>query len=235
MTSEPPASASRMTSLPRALPPEPFAPEGGSGPLGQVQYWLAVIFVVGWTGVVCGGLGVQFGSWDYPCPLCMVQRNFMILAALGGAYIVRKGMSGRISRRDYMTGWGLCIVGCFGGGFAAWRQTMLHILPGDPGYGGAVLGLHLYVWALVLFVAAVTTIGVVLTFANETAAEIVPTRGVSARLGRAALWFCGIVIVINLVSVFALAGLHWYLPDNPSCYQLFHDLGVIDGECPILE
>ncbi|MBF6179388.1 disulfide bond formation protein B [Nocardia otitidiscaviarum] len=203
--------------------------------LGRVQYWLAVVFVVGWTGVVCGGLAVQFGTWDYPCPLCMVQRNFMTLAALGGAYIVAKGLRGTITRRDYMTGWGLAIVGCFGGGFAAWRQTMLHILPGDPGYGGTVLGLHLYVWALILFVAAIATIGVVLSFAHATAGETIPTGGVAARIGRLALWFCGLVIVINLVAVFLLEGLHWFLPDNPSCYQFFHDIGVIDGTCPVIE
>ncbi|MBL1077627.1 disulfide bond formation protein B [Nocardia sp. 2] len=206
-----------------------------TGALGQVQYWLAVIFVVGWTGVVCGGLAVQFGTWDYPCPLCMVQRNFMTLAVLGGAFIVRKGMAGTISRRDYMTGWGLCIVACFGGGFASWRQTMLHILPGDKGYGGAVLGLHLYVWAWILFVAAIATIGVVLAFSAETAATRIPTGGLHELIGRLALWFAGIVIVINLVAVFCLAGLHWYLPDNPSCYQLFHDLGILKGDCPVLE
>ncbi|MEV6772906.1 disulfide bond formation protein B [Nocardia sp. NPDC051030] len=211
------------------------ATEDRGGPLGQVQYWLAVIFVAGWTGVVCGGLGVQFGTWDYPCPLCMVQRNFMILAALGGAFIVRKGLNGSLSRRDYMTGWGLCIVASFGGGFASWRQTMLHILPGDKGYGGAVLGLHLYVWAWILFIAAITTIGVVLAFANETAARVIPTGGVHALLGKLALGFLGLVIVINLVAVFCLAGFHWYLPDNPSCYQLFHDIGIIDGDCPVIE
>ncbi|MFI6870411.1 disulfide bond formation protein B [Nocardia sp. NPDC050406] len=214
---------------------ESTATPGRGGALGQVQYWLAVIFVVGWTGVVCGGLAVQFGTWDYPCPLCMVQRNFMILAALGGAYIVAKALRGAISRRHYMTGWGLCIVGCFGGGFTSWRQTMLHILPGDKGYGGAVLGLHLYVWALILFVAAIATIGVVLAFADETAATVLPTGGIHRALGTFALWFVGVVIVVNLVSVFCLAGFHWYLPDNPSCYQLFHDVGILDGGCTAVE
>ena len=31
------------------------------------------------------------------------------------------------------------------------RQVLLHILPGDPGYGGEVLGLHLYSWAFIVF------------------------------------------------------------------------------------
>lgn len=208
----------------------PATDAGATGALGQVQYWLAVIFVIGWAGVVCGGLGFQFGNWEYPCPLCMLQRYFMMLAALGGAYIVRKGMNGRIAQRDYAVGWGLAIVACFGGGFTAWRQTMLHILPGDKGYGGAYLGLHLYVWALVLFVAAVTTIGVVLAFSHSTAATDIPSRPHRA-IGTAALGFLALVIAVNLVATFFLEGFHWKLPDDPACYQLPHDLGLLHDGC----
>ncbi|MEC3913538.1 disulfide bond formation protein B [Nocardia sp. CDC160] len=202
----------------------------GGGFAGQIQYWLAVIFIVGWTGVVCGGLGVQFGTWDYPCPLCMLQRYFMMLAALGAAYIVRKGMTGSLVRRDYMVGWGLAIVACFGGGFTGWRQTMLHILPGDPGYGGAVLGLHLYVWAFVLFIAAITTIGVVLSFSYATAAETIPATP-HRMVGTLAIGFLALIIVINLVATFFLEGFHWVLPDDPSCYKLLHDLGILHDGC----
>ncbi|WP_280261372.1 disulfide bond formation protein B [Nocardia wallacei] len=194
--------------------------------LGQLQYWLAVIFVVGWTGVVCGGLGTQFIGWEYPCPLCMIQRMFMLLAALGGAYIVRRGMTGTIHARDYMTGWGLSIVACVGGGFAAWRQTMLHILPGDPGYGSPVLGLHLYVWAWILFVAAIATAGVLLCFSDETAAHTVADRPHRA-IGAIAIWFLGVVIAVNLVAVFLEEGFHWFLPDDPQRYQFFYDLHIL--------
>ena len=39
------------------------------------------------------------------------------------------------------------------------RQILLHITPGDPGYGSVVLGLHLYTWALLIFAAlGLTTI-----------------------------------------------------------------------------
>ena len=98
---------------------------------GRLQYLLAVVFVVGWTVVICGGLVVQYGTWDYPCPLCMIQRMFMALAALGGAYIVRKAIAGTITHRDYLTGWGLAIIACLLGGFTSFRQTLLHIKPGD--------------------------------------------------------------------------------------------------------
>ncbi|MFD3430333.1 disulfide bond formation protein B [Nocardia fluminea] len=79
---------------------------------------------------------MQFLDWEYPCPLCMLQRMFMVPAALGGAFIVRKGMTGIIGARDDAMGRRLAVIGCVGGSFTALRQTILHILPGDPGYGG---------------------------------------------------------------------------------------------------
>ncbi|MFB7721273.1 disulfide bond formation protein B [Nocardia sp. NPDC056100] len=210
----------------------PGTVESRGGVLNQLQFWLALIFMVGWAGVICGGLGFQFVNWEYPCPLCMLQRYFMMLAALGGAYIVRKGMTGTIAPRDYAVGWGMAIVACFGGGFTAWRQTMLHILPGDPGYMGAVFGLHLYVWAWILFVAAITTIGVVLTFSYATSTTTIPARP-HRMAGQLAFGFLALVIIVNLVATFFLEGFHWKLPDDPACYQLPHDLGILDRGCEL--
>lgn len=200
----------------------------GTGLLGRVQYWFACLFAVGWTGIVCAGLGVQFISWDYPCPLCMIQRMFMLLAALGAGVIVRKGMTGHVSGRDYMMGWGLSLVACIGGGFTAWRQTMLHILPGDAGYGSPVLGLHMYVWAWILFMASVVAIGIVLALAHLTAGDAIPTSGTYWVLGRTVLWFVGLIIAVNLVAVFFEEGFHWFLPDDPTRYEFFYQVGILD-------
>ncbi|WAL93090.1 disulfide bond formation protein B [Streptomyces sp. Je 1-369] len=200
----------------------------GCGPpwLGQAQFWFACLFAAGWTGVVCGGLAVQFGSWEYPCPLCMVQRMFMLLAALGALHVVRAGMRGTIGGRDYMTGWGLALVACMAGAFTSWRQTMLHILPGDAGYGAPVLGLHLYVWAWILFMAAVAAIGILLAFAPWTAAPGLPAP-VCRRAGQLVFAFVALVTAVNLVAVFLLEGFHWFLPDDPGRYQFFYDLKIL--------
>lgn len=203
--------------------------EGGL--LGRVQYWFACLFVVGWTGVVCGGLFYQFGLWEYPCPLCVVQRMFMLLAAMGAAYIVRTGLTvGAITGRDYMMGWGLALVAVTAGSFAAWRQTSLHLLPGDKGYGSEVFGLHLYVWAWILFTASAVAIGIVLAFAHSTADRAVPTAGPGPyrAAGQFALGFLALVIAVNLVAVFLEEGFHWFLPDDPSRYEFFHDVGILD-------
>ncbi|MEU5689435.1 disulfide bond formation protein B [Streptomyces venezuelae] len=202
------------------------ARRGGAARLGQAQFWFACLFAAGWTGVVCGGLAVQFGSWDYPCPLCMVQRMFMLLAALGALHIVRAGMRGTVEARDYMTGWGLALVACMAGGFTSWRQTMLHIMPGDAGYGAPVLGLHLYVWAWILFMAAVAAIGILLAFAPWTAAADLPAP-VCRRAGQLVFAFVALVTAVNLVAVFLLEGFHWFLPDDPDRYRFFYDLNIL--------
>ncbi|MGR4878924.1 disulfide bond formation protein B [Streptomyces sp. LARHCF249] len=203
-------------------------PTGGL--LGRVQYWFACVFAIGWTGVVCGGLFYQFGLWEYPCPLCIVQRMFMLLAAMGAAYIVRTALAyGTVTGRDYMMGWGLSLVAVTAGSFASWRQTMLHILPGDKGYGSEVLGLHLYVWAWILFQASVVAIGIALAFAHSTADRSVPANvpGPLRTVGTFALGFLGLVLAVNLVAVFLEEGFHWFLPDDPARYQFFYDVGIL--------
>ncbi|MFC5720615.1 disulfide bond formation protein B [Streptomyces gamaensis] len=203
------------------------AAAGLRGLLGHGQYWFACLFTLGWAGIVCGGLFFQFVEWEYPCPLCIVQRMFMMLAYLGAAYIVRQGLTGRLERADCMTGWGLSLVACVAGAFAAWRQTMLHILPGDKGYGSAVFGLHLYVWAWILFEASVLAIGVVLCFAHATTRLDLPNGRARRLIGSGVLWFAGVVIAVNVVAVFFEEGLHWFLPDNPTRYELLYDVGIL--------
>ncbi len=201
-----------------------------NGLLSRVQYWFACFFALGWSAVVCAGLYHQFGRGDIPCPLCVVQRMFMLLAALGAAYIIRSALiSGTVTGRAYMAGWGLSLVAAIGGSFASWRQTMLHILPGAKGYGSEVLGLHLYVWAWILFQLSVVAIGVALAFAHVTADRAVPAvrPGALRTAGMCALWFLGMVIAVNMLAVFLEEGFHWFLPDAPNRYRFFYDVGIL--------
>src|SRR5256885_13136851 len=41
------------------------------------------------------------------------------------------------------------------------RQVLLHILPGDPGYGTALLGHHYYTLALIAFAASIVLIAII--------------------------------------------------------------------------
>ncbi|NLG46218.1 disulfide bond formation protein B [Gordonia sp. (in: high G+C Gram-positive bacteria)] len=206
---------------------EPAESDANPGFLGRWQYTLAVVFTAGWTVVICAGLFVQFVNWEYPCPLCMLQRMFMGLAALGGAFIIRQATRGTITPRDYAKGFGLAVVACVIGGFTSWRQTMLHILPGDKGYGDTVLGLHMYVWAWILFVIAILVIGVTSSLSTVTTSTA-PLTAWQKRIGYVAVVFFLVVMAVNAIAVFAEAGFHWYLPDDPVRYQLFYDLGILD-------
>ncbi|MFD7626180.1 disulfide bond formation protein B [Streptomyces sp. NPDC059851] len=204
--------------------------EGGL--LGRVHYWFACLFVLGWTGVVAAGLFVQFALGQQPCPLCVVQRMFMLLAATGAAYIVRTALAhGAVTGRDYMTGWGLALVAVAAGSFASWRRAVLHVLPGGGGRGGEVLGLHLDVWAWVLFQASAVAVGIVLASAHATADRAVPTAGPGPHraAGLLALWLLGLVVAVSVAAVFLQEGFHWVLPDDPRRYEFFHDLRILGG------
>ncbi|GAA2628118.1 disulfide bond formation protein B [Streptomyces spororaveus] len=215
--------AATMHTLVPDAPPE-------SGLLGRVQYWFACFFALGWTGVVCAGLYHQLGPGEHPCPLCVAQRMFMLLAALGAAYIIRSALiSGTVTPRVYMTGWGLSLVAAIGGSFTSWRQTMLQVMPGDKGYGSEVLGLHLYHWAWILFQLSVVAIGVALAFAHATADRAVPAvrPGALRTAGMCALWFLGAVIAVSMLAVFLEEGFHWFLPEHPKQYRFFYDVGIM--------
>src|SRR5262252_10621609 len=78
---------------------------------------------------------------ELSCPLCLLQRIQFALLAVGPILNVRFGP------RPSHYGISL-LVAITGAGFAA-RQILLHIMPGDPGYGSPLLGFHYYTWAFV--------------------------------------------------------------------------------------
>jgi disulfide bond formation protein DsbB len=182
----------------------------------KIGYWLAHLFVLAYCGVLLSAFGVQFIMGEYPCPLCMLQRMAMVLATLGPAYIIARTRNGDVSLRDYATGYGMSIVAAVGGGLISTRQVLLHIVPPDPGYGEPVMGLHLYTWALITFVVVIVFCGISMIFANE----LVP-RGVDfGMISRLTLGLFLLIVAAELVTTFLLEGFHWFLPDNPTGYEI---------------
>lgn len=203
----------RMTT-PMSTPAIPALDPGPPGIIARAQYWFACLFVTGWTAVLCAGLYLQFVHGAAPCPLCVVQRMFMVLALLGAAHIVRQGLRGAVPRRDYLMGWGLALVGCTAGSLAAGWQALPYLLAG--------------VWAWLFFQASVLAIGAVLVTSHLTTARRIPTQGLHRAAGQAALFLAGMAIAVSAVAVFLQAGLHAFLPVAPSRYQLLYDLGLND-------
>ncbi|MHC5653797.1 disulfide bond formation protein B [Stappia sp.] len=153
----------------------------------------------------------QVVNGELPCPLCLLQRAGFLLLSIGPVL--------NIARGPRASHYGITILaGLLGAGFAM-RQVLLHIEPGDAGYGTPFMGLHFYTWAFVVFVFAVAACAAMLMLrAPETADEsgLTPKPGLFGRLA-----------VLSVVLMAALNGASTLLecgfeacPDNPVSYQL---------------
>lgn len=183
-------------------------------------FYMAHVNVLAMVGVLSGGFAVQFLWQELPCPLCMLQRMAMMLAALGPAYVLVHSRNSQNPEAEMATGYGMSILAAALGATISSRHILLHILPDDPGFGDPVLSLHLYTWAMLVFATVMVVSGVNLLFAREWAPRE-ETFGWLTRLVLAAL---GVIIAANLVAAFCLEGLHWMLPGSPEKYRLFEDL-----------
>ncbi|GIW81982.1 MAG: hypothetical protein KatS3mg105_3789 [Gemmatales bacterium] len=188
----------------------------------NLGFWIAHFNVAAVCLVLLGAFGVQFIEGEMPCPLCILQRMAMMMCALGPAYIILQAKMGEVQAVDFATGYGLSILAAALGASISARQILLHIVPPDPGYGTPVLGLHLYTWALVVFVVVLVDSGLNLIFIRE----LLPRQVVFGWPSKAVIGLFAAVIVANAVSVFCQEGFHWTLPDEPVRYELFYDLGL---------
>lgn len=158
-------------------------------------------------------LGAAFAAQlllgELPCPLCLLQRIQFAMMAIGPILNIRFGP--RPSHYALSL-----LAACAGAAFAA-RQVLLHILPGDPGYGSALLGHHYYTWAFIGFAAAIVLTGIVLLFDNQFRDQgaAVPT----GPFVRGAVWLVLVLTALNVLSTLLECGFA-ACPDDPTFYQL---------------
>jgi hypothetical protein len=105
-----------------------------------------------------------------------------------------------------------------GAGFAM-RQVLLHIVPGDPGYGTALLGYHYYSWAFIGFAAAIVLIAVMLLFDGQFIGADSGKPAAIGWLGRGGAWLVIALVALNVISTLLECGFG-ACPDNPETYQL---------------
>ncbi len=157
----------------------------------------------------------QFFLADLPCPLCILQRGAFVVAGFGLALNLRFG-----PRASH---YALVLIGALSGAVVASRQVLIHILPGTGTYGHALLGLHFYSWAFIIFVVMVLGTAVMLLFDRQFAqgAEVADSTDRLTAFSKVAFVLFGLLALGNgLSTVLECAG--GLCPDNPTGYLLLH-------------
>ncbi|MFL5333174.1 MAG: disulfide bond formation protein B [Geminicoccaceae bacterium] len=160
------------------------------------------------TLVLATALLLQLTGHELPCPLCLLQREGLIAVGFGMLLNVRFGPA--------PLHYGLVLLGSLFGAAAAGRQILLHIVPRSGGHGSALMGLHLYTWCLMLFVALIVLTAVMLLLEGQ----FERTRAV-ATVGWQKLMiglYLGVTVLVG-VSAFVECG-PGECPENPTSYWL---------------
>ncbi|WP_200797213.1 disulfide bond formation protein B [Microbulbifer donghaiensis] len=175
--------------------------------LGRYVYWLDCLALLGVSAVLWLAFVWQLRLHELPCPLCLLQR--VAFAMVGVALL----MNLRFGIRPLH--YGIAVLSALAGTVSAGRQVLLHIAPGDTGFGSPFLGLHLYTWALLAFLLLLVYCGLVLL--SDTVDSEARPRKLSTLARIAAVAFLSI-LMINLVSTTVECGFG-PCPDNPTDYK----------------
>ncbi len=169
------------------------------------------------TAVLLVAFAEQFVLNELPCPLCLLQRAGFVLAGMGLALNLTSGVR--------PAHYGLTILGAVAGGAVALRQVALHVVPGTGAYGSAILGLHLYSWAFVLFGLVVAGTALMLLSTRQFLPDPFEEGRGAARglLPRLALVLFALVVLGNGVATLAECG-GGLCPDDPTDYRSFDAL-----------
>jgi disulfide bond formation protein DsbB len=156
------------------------------------------------------GFFFQLVRHELPCPLCLLQRVAFAALAVGPILNTRRG-----PRPSH---YGMSLLAALVGVMVAVRQVMLHILPGNPGYGSAVFGLHYYTWSALIFVFAMVLIGLVLQFDRQFEPEPEPAPPLPA-FARIAVWLIMLVVATDIITTFLECG-PTLCAEDPVRYEL---------------
>lgn len=150
----------------------------------------------------------QFILDELPCPLCLLQRVAFAALAIGPVLNLRYG-----PRASH---YALSLIAAVIGAGIAMRQVLLHIMPGDAGYGSAIFGYHYYTWAFVVFAAAIVLIAVVMLSDRQFETRETPVLGI---FEKAAFWLVFGLVITNALNVFIECGPN-VCSDNPVTYLM---------------
>ena len=160
--------------------------------------------------VLTAAFAAQLMLHELPCPLCLLQRILFATLAIGPILNIRFGPR----PSHYATS----LLAATAGAVVSSRQVLLHIMPGDAGYGSALMGYHYYTWALIGFIAAIVLLASILLFDrqfDDTAPQ--PISG--GAFAQAAVWLVIGLTALNVASTLLECGFG-ACADNPIVYEL---------------
>jgi disulfide bond formation protein DsbB len=161
--------------------------------------------------VLAAAFAAQLLLHELPCPLCLLQRIQFALLAIGPILNVRFG-----PRPSH---YALSLLAAIAGAAFSTRQILLHIMPGDAGYGTALLGYHYYSLALIGFAAAIVLIAAVLLFDRQFEPDDTTQPFVPGAFAIAAVWLVIGLAGLNVVSTLLECGFG-ACAEDPIVYEL---------------
>jgi disulfide bond formation protein DsbB len=172
---------------------------------------LNVLSLYAVAAVLAAAFAAQFILKELPCPLCLLQRVMFAALAIGPILNIRFG-----PRPSH---YALSLLAALIGAMVSTRQILLHIMPGDAGYGSAILGYHYYTWALLGFVAAIVMLAAALLFDSQFENNDGPSHVSVSTFARVAFWLVIGLTALNAVSALLECGFG-ACADNPVVYEM---------------
>jgi disulfide bond formation protein DsbB len=160
--------------------------------------------------VLAAAFTAQLLLHELPCPLCLLQRLQFTVLAIGPILNIRWG-----PRPSH---YALSLLAAAVGMVFSTRQVLLHIMPGDAGYGTALLGYHYYTLALIGFAAAIVLLAAMLLFDRQFEPDGA-TPPVANTFARTAVWLVIGLTALNVVSTLLECGFG-ACAENPVVYEL---------------
>jgi disulfide bond formation protein DsbB len=161
--------------------------------------------------VLAAAFAAQLLLHELPCPLCLLQRIQFTVLAIGPILNIRWG-----PRPSH---YALSLLAAAAGATFSTRQILLHIMPGDAGYGTALFGYHYYTLALIGFVAAIVLIAGVLLFDRQFAQHTEAPQVVPGAFATGAVWLVIGLTALNVASTLLECGFG-ACAENPVVYEL---------------
>jgi disulfide bond formation protein DsbB len=161
--------------------------------------------------VLAAAFAAQWLLHELPCPLCLLQRIQFAVLAIGPILNIRWG-----PRPSH---YALSLLAAAAGAAISTRQVLLHIMPGDAGYGTALFGYHYYTLALIGFATAIVLLAATLLFDAQFKSDGAAPPAAASAFATTAVWLVIGLTALNVVSTLLECGFA-ACADNPVVYEL---------------